>query len=81
MLKAEDTEDSIGPVELVTVPGLGPEWQRDEMRDMTKAGRREKKSEARKQKWTQWNRDQRGLCGTWFTRRFLVYFVFALCVV
>jgi hypothetical protein len=62
------------PVELVTVPALGAEWGRDEMRDMTKAARKEKKAEA-------WYRDERGLCGKWFTRKFLVFFVFGLCAV
>ena len=82
MLKPEeDTESNTGPVEMVTVPGMGPEWQRSELRDMTKAGKREKKVESRKQKWKQWNRDERGLCGKWFKRKFLVYFLFALCVV
>jgi len=60
---------------------MGPEWQRSQLRDMTKAGKREKKVESRKQKRKQWNRDERGLCGDWFKRKFLVYFLFALCVV
>ncbi|KAF8987080.1 hypothetical protein BDZ89DRAFT_1124736, partial [Hymenopellis radicata] len=43
----EDTTSPSG-VELVTVPALGPEWKKDELRDMTKAGRKEKKYETRK---------------------------------
>jgi hypothetical protein len=77
----EDAETVPGPVEMVTVPGMGPEWQRSELRDMTKAGKREKKTESRRQKWKQWIRDERGLCGSWFKRKVLVYFLFALCVV
>jgi hypothetical protein len=47
ILKPKEIESLTGPV---AVPALGPEWQRDELRDMTKSGRREKKSESRKQK-------------------------------
>ncbi|KAF8868671.1 hypothetical protein BD779DRAFT_1614914 [Infundibulicybe gibba] len=72
-------QGATGPVELVTVPALGPEWRRSEMRDMTKSGRREKKSDARKEKWTQWKRGERGMCGKYFTRRVLVFTLFALC--
>ncbi|KAJ3732366.1 hypothetical protein DFJ43DRAFT_1132008 [Lentinula guzmanii] len=70
---------TIGPVEMVTVPAMGPEWQRDELRDMTKAGKREKKSESRQQAWKEWNRGQRGICGKWFTRKMLIIFLFILC--
>jgi hypothetical protein len=66
-------------VELVTVPAMGAEWSKDEMRMMTKAGRKEGKSESRRGFWKAWYRDQRGLCGKWFTRRFLVFFLFGLC--
>jgi hypothetical protein len=77
----DDAGSTIGPVELVTVPALGPEWKRSEMRDMTKAGKREKKSESRAQKWKEWRRGERGLCGRWFTRKFLVFFLFGFAVV
>lgn len=66
-------------VELVTVPAMGAEWSKEEMRMMTKAGRKEGKSESRRGFWKAWYRDQRGLCGKWFTRRFLVFFLFGLC--
>lgn len=66
---------------MVTVPALGPEWKRTEMRDMTKAGRREKKAETRSRIWKQWNRGERGICGHWFTRRVVVFILFGLCVV
>lgn len=76
----EEFADPEGKVEMVTVPALGPEWAKDEMRDMTKSGRRERKKEARKQFWKEWNRGQRGLCGKYFTRKVLVFFLFGLCV-
>ncbi|KAJ7505806.1 hypothetical protein B0H11DRAFT_1707808 [Mycena galericulata] len=75
--KAE--EPTGGPVELVTVPALGPEWKKSEMRDMTKAGKREKRAESRKQLWRDWTRGNRG--GKWFTRRTIVFSCFALIVV
>jgi hypothetical protein len=66
-------------VEMVTVPAMGPEWGKDEMHQMTKAGKTERKNESRAQFWKSWNRGQRGLCGRYFTRRVFVFFLFALC--
>jgi len=66
---------------MVTVPALGPEWQKSEMRDMTKAGRREKKAESRNEKWKAWKRGERGMCGKYFTRRVFVFTLFGLCAV
>lgn len=75
-----DSDSALAPVELVTVPALGPEWDRTEMKKMTKSGRREYKNDERRAKWRAWNRGEIGLCGTkWFTRRFLVFSIFALC--
>ncbi|KIY62176.1 hypothetical protein CYLTODRAFT_361871 [Cylindrobasidium torrendii FP15055 ss-10] len=68
-----------GNVELVTVPALGAEWQKDELRDMTKGGRREKKAEGRRAHWQQWRRNERGMCGHYFKFRFTVWLLFALC--
>ncbi|EPQ54829.1 hypothetical protein GLOTRDRAFT_116588 [Gloeophyllum trabeum ATCC 11539] len=68
-----------GPVEMVTVPALGPEWKKDELKAMTKTGKRERKAESRKQFWKDWNRGERGLCGPYFTRRFTAFFMFGLC--
>ncbi len=76
----DDTASASGPVELITVPALGPEWKKDELRDMTKAGRKEKKYESRRGKWTAWKRGERGICGKYFTRRFTAFFLFGLCV-
>ncbi|KAH7928767.1 hypothetical protein BV22DRAFT_1030334 [Leucogyrophana mollusca] len=76
-----DADSTLAPVELVTVPALGPEWQLSEMKNMTKSGRRELKSEDRVAKWKAWNRGETGLCGKWFTRKFLVFFIFGWCVV
>jgi len=78
--KREETPVTTGPVEMVTVPALGPEWGLSEMRDMTKAGKREKKTEVRKTKWKQWVRDERGIYGTCLTRRVLVWSLFAVCI-
>ncbi|KAI6018390.1 hypothetical protein EDC04DRAFT_2742178 [Pisolithus marmoratus] len=76
-----DAESALAPVELVTVPALGPEWQRSELKSMTKAGKRELKGKERKAKWKAWNHGDIGLFGTkWFTKKFLVFSVFGLCV-
>ncbi|KAI9509980.1 hypothetical protein F5148DRAFT_1274975 [Russula earlei] len=77
---AKMDEGSAGPVEMVTVPALGAEWGKDELKAMTKRGRREEKSEDRSRKWKAFNRGQYGLCGRkWLTRRTLVFVIFALC--
>jgi poly(3-hydroxybutyrate) depolymerase len=77
----EQQVDSSGnKVEMVTVPAMGAEWSKDEMKNMTKRGRKEDKRERRSQFWKAWKRDQRGLCGKYFTRRVLVFFLFGLCV-
>lgn len=76
-----DSEGTPAPVELVTLPALGPEWERSEMKQMTKSGRREIKNDERRAKWRAWNRGEIGLCGTkWFTKKFLVFFIFAWCI-
>ncbi|TFK27654.1 hypothetical protein FA15DRAFT_701658 [Coprinopsis marcescibilis] len=76
---AETLDDNGNKVEMVTVPALGAEWGKDELRDMTKSGRKEKKRDRRRAFWKSWNRDQRGLCGKYFTRKVLVFFLFGLC--
>ena len=69
-----------GPVELVTVPALGAEWGKDELKNMTKRGRREKDKEDFGQKWRMFNRGQYGLFGRkWLTRRTIVFSLFGLC--
>jgi len=65
---------------MVTVPAMGAEWAKDEMRAMTKSGRKKAKKDARKHFWKEWNRGERGLCGRYFTRRVLVFTMFFLCV-
>ncbi|KAF9468703.1 hypothetical protein BDZ94DRAFT_1287156, partial [Collybia nuda] len=77
--RGEETATTLGPVELVTVPAMGAEWKRSELRDMTKAGRREKKAESRREKWKAWNRGERGICGRYFTRKVFVFTLFGLC--
>lgn len=69
-------------VEMVTVPALGAEWGKEELHQATKAGKRERKVESRKHFWKEWNRGHRGLCGHYFTRRVLIFFLFGLiCVI
>ncbi|KAF8964332.1 hypothetical protein BDZ97DRAFT_1815922 [Flammula alnicola] len=77
-MKSEPQEND-GKVEMVTVPALGPEWGKEEMHQVTKAGKRERKQEASKAFWKSWNRGERGLCGHYFTRKVLVFFMFGLC--
>ena len=76
-MSKDDTAEK--KVEMVTVPALGPEWGKEEMYKMTKTGRKERNRENRKEFWKAWNRDQRGLCGRYFTRKVLVFFLFGLC--
>jgi len=63
----------------VTVPALGPEWQKTELMSMTKSGRKELKYETRKGKWKAWKRDQRGMCGRHCTRQVFVFTLFGIC--
>ncbi|KAJ7868723.1 hypothetical protein B0H14DRAFT_2728654 [Mycena olivaceomarginata] len=72
-------EEATGPVEMVTVPALGPEWKKSEMHDMTKAAKRERKAEARKKLWQDWTRGNRG--GKWFTKRVIVFTCFGLIAI
>ncbi|ETW82178.1 hypothetical protein HETIRDRAFT_61294 [Heterobasidion irregulare TC 32-1] len=79
--KLDDDLSTVGPVEMVTVPALGPEWKASELRDMTKAGKSEKKAERRSRQWKEFNRGQRGLLGRkWLTRRVCVFIGFGLIV-
>ncbi|KAA1472153.1 hypothetical protein DENSPDRAFT_163999 [Dentipellis sp. KUC8613] len=79
-LKHEDEESASGPVELVTVPALGPEWKAEEMAHMTRRGRNADKNHERKRWWRAWGRGQAGMCGQrWLTRRVFVFIIFALC--
>ena len=74
------TVNDATPVEMVTVPALGPEWKAEEMATANKKARREERAVRRDQKWKEWKRGERGLCGRYFTRKFTAWFVFALCV-
>ena len=81
-LKHDDAASTTGTqVEMVTVPALGPEWKASELHEMTRGAKKERKAEARGQAWKDWRRGKRGICGSWFTWRFTVFFVFGLCVV
>jgi len=78
--KGDDTS-TVGPVEMVTVPTLGPEWQKSEMRNMTSAAKREKTAEAIKRKWKGWNRNEEGLFRGWLTRRTLIFVLFGMVAI
>lgn len=78
--KMDEESSTQGPVEMVTVPALGAEWRKDELKDMTKRGRREKDAENFGRKWKAFNRGEYGMFGRkWLTRRTLVFFLFGLC--
>ncbi|KAF8260921.1 hypothetical protein EI94DRAFT_1747188 [Lactarius quietus] len=80
LVKMDEESDAQGPVEMVTVPALGAEWGKDELKDMTNRGRREKNNEDLGRKWKMFNRGQYGLFGSkWLTRRTLVFSLFGLC--
>ncbi|KAH8086023.1 hypothetical protein BXZ70DRAFT_1011844 [Cristinia sonorae] len=66
-------------VEMVTVPTLGPEWKASELRELSGKVSKEERRERRAQKWKEWRRGERGLCGRYFTKKFLAWFLFALC--
>ncbi|CAG8714528.1 10847_t:CDS:2, partial [Acaulospora colombiana] len=68
-------------VELVTVPALGAEWKADELKAMTKKGRKEEQEYTRNERLKAWWRDQYGLCGGWGTRRAIVWTVFIACII
>ncbi|CCM03733.1 uncharacterized protein FIBRA_05879 [Fibroporia radiculosa] len=67
-------------VELVTVPALGPEWSKSEMHTNMNRERREEALLSFGQKWRSWNRNERGVCGSFFTRRQATYILFGLCI-
>lgn len=78
--KVDEEANAQGPVEMVTIPALGAQWGKDELKDMTKRGRREKDKEDFGRKWNMFNRGQYGLFGRkWLTRRTLVFSLFGLC--
>jgi hypothetical protein len=73
--------ESATPVELVTVPALGAEWKASELRDMTKAGKRERTADARGRFWRDFSRGERGLFGRrWLSKRLIVFFCFGLVI-
>ncbi|WRT68339.1 uncharacterized protein IL334_005315 [Kwoniella shivajii] len=64
--------------EMISVPMLGPEWQKSELHELSRRGQAELKGEQRTKAWREWTRDQRGICGVrWLTRKVLVFIVFA----
>lgn len=68
-------------VELVTVPAMGAEWTAQELKDMKKSGKAERKREERQREWRAFVRDQKGLCGIpWLTRKVIVWFTFGFLI-
>ncbi|GFZ49453.1 hypothetical protein JCM24511_07573 [Saitozyma sp. JCM 24511] len=66
--------------ELVSVPVLGPEWDKSELHDLSRRGQAEIGAEKRRTAWLAWTRDQRGICGVrWLTRRVVVFGMFVFC--
>ncbi|KAI9637345.1 uncharacterized protein MKK02DRAFT_23934 [Dioszegia hungarica] len=67
--------------ELVSVPVLGPEWQKSELHELSRRGKSAVRKEKRQRIWREWTRDQRGVCGvTWLTRKMLVIILSCMVV-
>jgi hypothetical protein len=67
---------------MVTVPALGAEWKSDELRGMTSSGKRQRKAEARAEKWKNFRQGRSGLCGVkWLNRKTLTFFIFFLIII
>ena len=79
--KQDEGANTTGPVEMVTVPALGPEWKTSEMQEMTKSAKRQRKREAIQSRLKSWNRDEEGFCGGFLTRKTLVFGLFGVCIV
>lgn len=63
------------------MPAMGAEWSAQELRDMTKSGKNERKAHERNRAWRAFNRDQKGLCGIpWMTRSRIVWFGFIFII-
>lgn len=63
--------------EMVSVPVLGPEWTKAELRGISNRGKNDRVRDRRVSNWRAWNRDQKGCCGVrWLTRTVFVFFVF-----
>jgi len=68
-------------VEMVTVPAFGPEWTKNELRDMSKSGRAEDRAYNRNLAWKEWSNDRSGLFGRkWLTRKVITWSFFGLCI-
>lgn len=63
--------------EMVSVPVLGPEWEKNELHAQSRRGKKEIRSDERNTAIKAWNRDQRGMCGIrWLTRTWFVFIAF-----
>jgi hypothetical protein len=83
--RSDAPEGSIkeGPhkTEMVTVPVMGAEWTKRELRNMTKSGRKADKAEARRDKMRDFWRGNNGICGIrWLTRKVVVIVIFIVLI-
>lgn len=67
--------DSTTGIELITVPALGTEYTKEELRGMTGATRRRNKRSSRSKSWRLWVSGQDHLCG-WLSPRIAVFIAF-----
>ncbi|PWY98207.1 hypothetical protein BCV70DRAFT_35539 [Testicularia cyperi] len=66
-------------IELITVPALGTEFTKDELKDMTRVSKRKKKRASRKRSWQMWVHGQDHLWG-WLSPRVAVFIGFFIVV-
>ncbi|CAO1631329.1 unnamed protein product [Parajaminaea phylloscopi] len=66
-------------IELVTVPALGQEFSKEEMRDMSRRQKRKNKTSRRKRTASRWGKGEHKICG-WLSPRLAVFFGFIFCV-
>lgn len=67
--------DGTTGIELVTVPALGTEYTKEELKGMTSASRRSRKRSSRSHSWRMWVSGQDHLCG-WLSPRVAVFAAF-----
>jgi len=77
----QDAPSLSGPVEMITVPAMGAEWKKSELKDMKNKGKTEIDTTKYTDHFRRWRRDQTGCCGKWGTRKHVAIGSFALAVV
>lgn len=66
-------------IELITVPALGQEYSKDEMKRMSRQHRRKTKANRRKEKVSRWGKGEHKICG-WLSPRWAVVIGFFFLV-